>query len=466
MSYTDSLPIKDAAGRAPVKEGDVLADKYRVDGVLGIGGMGVVVAATHVHLGQRVAVKFLLPEAMVQPQALERFGREARAAVRLKSDHVARVLDVGALTDGAPYMVMEYLDGCDLGTLVQDKGALRVEDAAEYVLQTCDAVAEAHSLGIVHRDLKPRNLFLTRKLNGSACIKVLDFGISKVTTIGSDHSLTKTTDVMGSPNYMAPEQIRSSRDVDERTDIWALGVILYELISGRVPFLADTMPALCAMVLEKAPTPLAELRPDCPPELRHVIARCLMKDPAMRFQSVAELASALGQFVTHPGIASTVRWSSDMPPPIAVSPRAQTGSSARVMVSGGTSVTWGETQLGRKPGVSKAFVGVIAFVAAALAIFGTVAFLRLQSPAPAASTSVTNSAAQPVASASSTVEPVAATPVVDAGAHDAQAHVAQHPTSQPLGTATTKATTTTSTATAAPSATSTAGGGDLPRERK
>ena len=469
MSYTDSLSTNAAAGRAPVKEGDVLADKYRVDGVLGIGGMGVVVAATHVHLGQRVAVKFLLPEAMLQPQALERFGREARAAVRLKSDHVARVLDVGALTDGAPYMVMEYLDGCDLGTLVQDKGAIRVEDAVEYVLQTCDAVAEAHSLGIVHRDLKPRNLFLTRKLNGSACIKVLDFGISKVTTIGSDHSLTKTSDVMGSPNYMAPEQIRSSRDVDERTDIWALGVILYELISGRVPFLADTVPALCAMVLEKAPTPLEELRPDCPPELRHVIARCLMKDPVMRFQSVAELASALGQFVTHPGIASTVRWSSDMPSPLGIaSPRARTGSSARVMVSGGTSVTWGETQLGRRVagGVSKAFVGVIAIAAAALAIFGTVSFLRLQSPAPAASTSVPNSAAQPVASASSTIEPVAATLAVDAGAHDAQAHVAQHPTSQPLTTATTKAPTTASTATVAPPATPTAGAGDLPRERK
>ncbi len=466
----NSLPNSAASNRSPVKEGDILADKYRVDGVLGIGGMGVVVSATHVHLGQRVAVKFLLPEAMVHPQALERFGREARAAVRLKSDHAARVLDVGSLADGAPYMVMEYLDGCDLGTLAQDKGALAVSDAVEYVMQACDAIAEAHSLGIVHRDLKPRNLFLTRKLSGAPCIKVLDFGISKVTTIGGDHSLTKTSDVMGSPNYMAPEQIRSSRDVDERTDIWALGVILYELISGRVPFLADTVPALCAMVLEKAPTPLEELRPDCPPELRHVIARCLMKDPTMRFQSVAELANVLAQFVTGPSVASTVRWSSDMPPgPPMVSPRARTGSSARVMVSGGTSVTWGETQLGRKPGVSRAFVGVIAFVAAALAIFGTVAFLRLRAPATAASTTVTNSAAaQPSASASSIVEPIAATPIVDAGARDAQPHVAQHPMPLPTSkaTATTTATTTaTATATVAPPAT-TSGGGDLPRERK
>jgi serine/threonine-protein kinase len=360
---------------------------------------------------------------------------------------------------------MEYLDGVDLGGLVQDKGALLIGDAVEYVLQACDAVAEAHSLGIVHRDLKPRNLFLTRKLNGAPCIKVLDFGISKMTTIGADHSLTKTTDVIGSPNYMAPEQIRSSRDVDERTDIWAIGVILYELISGRVPFLADTVPALCAMVLEQAPTPLEELRPDCPPELRHVIARCLAKDPGARFQSVVELAGVLSQFVTGPSVASTVRWSSDAPPP-AMSPRTRNTSSARVVVSGGTSVTWGETQLGtQKGGSSKALVGVIAALVVALAVVGTIAVVKLGGPpTPAASTTLAAST-QAIASApSASVAPsasIATGAIADAGAHDAQAHT-QHPGIQPIKTTTA----TTATVTPPPTPTPTSGGGDLPRERK
>jgi len=465
----DSLPHNAASARAPVKEGDVLAGKYRVDGVLGIGGMGVVVSATHQQLGQRVAVKFLLPEALQHAQAMERFAREARAAVKLRSDHVARVLDVGELdasspSVGAPYMVMELLEGCDLGALVQDRGALPIEDACEYVLQACDAIAEAHSLGIIHRDLKPRNLFLTRKLNGSPCIKVLDFGISKVTTIGQDHSLTKTTDVIGSPNYMAPEQIRSAKDVDERTDIWAIGVILYELLSGRVPFLADTVPALCALVLEKPPTPLEELRPDCPMELRAVVARCLAKNPAERFQSVGELARALAQFVA-PAVASTVRWVSDRPPP-AISARAQTSSSARVLVSGGTSVTWGDTKLDQRKGVSKAFVGVIALAAAGLAVLATVGFVKMRgagtaassAPSSSASASAIVSASAPAATASASVA-IAPSAAPDAGAHDAQAHVAYHPPA----TATASA-----TATAHPtaSATATSGGGDLPRERK
>ena len=356
---------------APIKEGEVLADKYRVDGVLGIGGMGVVVAATHLALGHKVAIKFLLPGAVQTPATLERFAREARAAARLRSDHAARVLDVGTLANGSPYMVMEYLEGSDLGAVVQERGALRIEDANEFVLQACDAVAEAHALGIVHRDLKPRNLFLTRKTSGAPYVKVLDFGISKLTTItGQDHSLTKTSDVMGSPNYMAPEQIRSSRDVDERTDVWALGVILYELITGRVPFLADTVPQLCALVLEMQPTPLEELRPETPPELRHVIARCLQKDPGARFGSVTELASALAALVAQPGNASTVRWSSDAPPPAAK--LKTTGSSARVLVSGGTSVTWGDTLLGpvKRRGSRWVAIAVIAMCALGALAFG------------------------------------------------------------------------------------------------
>src|ERR1700760_4922495 len=192
-----------------VREGDVLAGKFRIERVLGRGGMGVVVAATHIQLEERVALKFLLPEALGNGEAVARFAREARAAVKIKSEHVARVSDVGTLDSGSPYMVMEYLEGQDLADWVRHSGAMRPADAVEFVLQACEAIAEAHALGIVHRDLKPANLFVTRRVDGSPCVKVLDFGISKLTTPGStsDMGMTRTSTVMGSPLYMSPEQM-------------------------------------------------------------------------------------------------------------------------------------------------------------------------------------------------------------------------------------------------------------------
>ncbi|HEY3237074.1 MAG TPA: protein kinase, partial [Polyangiaceae bacterium] len=226
--------------------------------------------------------------------------REARSAVKIESEHVARVIDVGELTNGAPYMVMEYLDGNDLGHLVSQRGKLPIDEVIDYVLQACEAIAEAHAKGIVHRDLKPSNLFLTRRPDGTTMVKVLDFGISKATltgpSSGPDMALTKTTAVMGSPLYMAPEQMRSTRSVDARADVWALGVILYELLTGRVPFEATTMPELCVMVLSDPMPPLGEHRPDAPPALSAVLARCLEKDPARRFANVSELANALVDF--------------------------------------------------------------------------------------------------------------------------------------------------------------------------
>ena len=281
-----------------VHEGQILAGKFRIERVLGRGGMGVVVAATHLQLDERVALKFLLPEALVNPEAVERFAREARAAVKIKSEHVARVSDVGTLESGSPYMVMEYLHGEDLAASVRRSGALSVSDAVEFLLQGCEAIAEAHALGIVHRDLKPANLFITRRVDGSACIKVLDFGISKLTVPGTppEFSMTRTAAVMGSPLYMSPEQMSSSRNVDQRTDIWALGVILYEMLTGRVPFDAETMPQLCGMILQDPPRPIRELRPDLPQGLEQVVLRCLEKNRDHRFNNVAELASALAPF--------------------------------------------------------------------------------------------------------------------------------------------------------------------------
>jgi eukaryotic-like serine/threonine-protein kinase len=280
-----------------IAEGQLLAGKYRVERVLGQGGMGVVVAAHHVVLEQVVAIKFLLPEALHSAEAVQRFEREARAAVKIQSEHVARVTDVGRLENGAPYMVMELLRGRDLEVLLREAGPLPLADVADYVLQAGEAIAEAHGLGIVHRDLKPSNLFLTQRADGSSCIKVLDFGISKLTVPGSDgHGLTKTEAVMGSPFYMSPEQLMSARDVDMRTDIWALGVICFQLLTGKLPFYADTLPQLCMAINLAAPTPLRHCRPDLPSEVEAMLVRCLTKDPGKRYTTVAELAAELVKY--------------------------------------------------------------------------------------------------------------------------------------------------------------------------
>ena len=286
-----------APPQAPVRQGDVLANKYRVDRVLGVGGMGVVVAATHLQLDQRVALKFMLPAAFANPEALGRFQREARAAVKLKSEHVARVLDTGTFDDGSPYIVMEYLEGTDLAAEIERAGALPLPVVAEYVVQACEAIAEAHGLGIVHRDLKPGNLFLTRRAEGSPLVKVLDFGISKTTALtDSNLHMTKTSSILGSPLYMSPEQMKSSRNVDGRTDVWSLGVILYEMLGGRVPFTSDTLGGLMAAVMTEAFMPLELVRPDLPREVCLLVNRCLEKDPARRVANVAEIARGLAPY--------------------------------------------------------------------------------------------------------------------------------------------------------------------------
>jgi eukaryotic-like serine/threonine-protein kinase len=280
---------------ARVQQGQILAGKYQVEHVLGQGGMGVVLAARHVNLGERVAVKLMRHEAASNPQAVARFVREARAAARLESAHVARVSDVGILDDLRPYMVMEYLDGTDLERLLWSTGPFDPRDTADYVLQAAEAIAEAHSLGIVHRDLKPSNLFLTRRRDRTPHVKVLDFGISKVADMslpGGDHVAT-TSSLMGSPMYMSPEQMLSTRDVDGRSDIWSLGVIMYELLCGSPPFVAETLPQVCGLVLQRAPAPLRSRRVDVPVELAAIVERCLAKSPSARYQSIAELAVAL-----------------------------------------------------------------------------------------------------------------------------------------------------------------------------
>jgi serine/threonine-protein kinase len=260
--------------------------------------MGVVVAATDTQLERRVAIKFLLPEYAQHPEASKRFLREARSAVKIHSEHVARVIDVGTMEGGAPYMVMEYLEGKDLAAVLEERMRLPVEEAVGYLLEACEAIAEAHSVGIVHRDLKPANVFVASRPDGSSIVKVLDFGISKamMTTSSIDHSLTRTSSLMGSPLYMSPEQMRSAKNVDPRTDIWALGVILYELLSGKPPFDAESIPELSAKVLLEEPLTLRSTRNDVPEILEGVVKRTLAKTPDGRYPTVADLAVALAPF--------------------------------------------------------------------------------------------------------------------------------------------------------------------------
>ncbi len=288
----------DEAPKSPVAVGTMLAGKYRVDGILGAGGMGIVVAATHEELEQRVAIKFLLAGGVTNADLVNRFVREGKSASRLKSEHVAKVIDVGRLEDGAPYIVMEYLEGDDLGALLRRDGPFPVDLAARYVLQAIEAIAEAHAAKIIHRDLKPANLFLTRRVNGDPLVKVLDFGVSKALD-GTHMALTRSQSLLGSPLYMSPEQMRSSKNVDTRADIWSLGVILYELLTGRYPFESETVPGLVFQVTMQDPTPPREHRPEIPPDIEAVILRCLSKSAEGRYANVAELAHALEPYAGH-----------------------------------------------------------------------------------------------------------------------------------------------------------------------
>lgn len=286
-----------------VEAGTVLLNKYRIDRLLGQGGMGVVALAYHLQLQQPVAIKFLLPDVLDKPQVVQRFLREAQASVRLKSEHVCRVIDVGTLETGAPYMVMEYLDGVDLGVLLQQQGRVYPGVAVDFVLQACEALAEAHALGIVHRDLKPSNFFLTRRPDGSPLIKVLDFGISK-THAQLEENLTSTQSILGTPAYMSPEQLKASKYVDARADIWSLGVVLYELMCGQRPFTASVFSELVLKVaIEPAPLPPQSL--SLPPGLAEIVMCCLQKEPEGRYPSVAELAHALAPYAQTPSVASS-----------------------------------------------------------------------------------------------------------------------------------------------------------------
>ena len=284
----------------PIAPGQIIGGRYLVGEVLGGGGMGVVCAATHVLLGTPVAIKLIHSELKGDAEAVQRFVNEARATAALKGEHIARVFDVGQLESGEPYLVMEQLEGLSLDQYLSERGALAVSEAVEIVLQVCDGLAEAHGAGLVHRDIKPANLFLARRPDGQFSLKILDFGIAKHRMHPNTPKLTDPGKSLGSPWYMSPEQMMKPASVDERADVWSIGVLLFELLTKQVPFDGETVPQVCANVLTASPPLPSECRPDVTTELDGLVLHCLEKEPNRRFGSVGELAQALMPFAATP----------------------------------------------------------------------------------------------------------------------------------------------------------------------
>jgi serine/threonine-protein kinase len=326
-----------SSSQAGLPLGSVIADKYRIDGVLGAGGMGVVLSATNLDLDAPVAIKVVREEFLSNEDVVSRMVQEARSAAKMHGAHSVRVFDVARLDSGAPYIVMECLTGRDLATYLAERGALPVQEAVSYLLQACEGLAEAHALGIIHRDLKPENLFLAETPEGPV-LKILDFGISKDTGRsgrgGPRVELTHAGCAVGSPYYMSPEQMRASPDVDERTDIWSLGAVLFELLTGRCPFDGESVQVVCGNVLNCDPPSLSGFSAQAPEELDKIVRRCLEKDPNRRYASVGELSAALRSFAeSETGRAADRRLASG----ISLIPKAASdGGGPRVSLSSAT----------------------------------------------------------------------------------------------------------------------------------
>lgn len=410
MALPDSTTLPQAQATGPLPPGTVIGAKYEVRGPIGEGGMGFVVRARHLTLQEEVAIKFLKP-AGGGTEAIERFVREARAAAKLKNEHVIRVHDVG-VHEGMPYIVMELVAGQSLGDRVDAEGPLPPDLAVDLVLQACDAMADAHAHGIVHRDLKSGNLMLTQRGDGTPFVKILDFGLA--TAPLEDPSgpraagITSTNTTFGSPAYMPPEQIRAAKNADARSDLWALGVILYELVSGRLPFEADTVPGILAAIAADPPRPLAEVRPEAA-ALWPVVERCLRKDPAERFASVNDLAAALAPFASADGslfAARAQRPRGSTPAPPAPSPSAP---NPRSPVSGHTSTMAASADTFTPPAPPRGRTWLAVPAVAVVAVVATLGVTRLLSPRPdarpAAPTIDTAAITSPIVTAQSPAPP-------------------------------------------------------------
>jgi eukaryotic-like serine/threonine-protein kinase len=417
--------------------GSVVAGKYRIDSILGAGGMGVVVAATHLVLGEHVAIKFL--GAGAGRSAVERFRREAQVAIRIKSEHIVRLMDVGTLPSGAPFLVMEHLEGSSLAELLRRRGPLPVAEAVDLVLQALEAIAEAHQLGVVHRDLKPSNLFATERADGSVLVKVLDFGIAKLlegharnAIAHAKHSankdLTATTMILGSPSYMAPEQVRSARAVDARADVWSLGVVLHELCSGKLPFEAESPSGVMAAIVADAPTPLCQHRPSAPRALEEIVLRCLEKDRERRFQDVGELARALSSLATDAALASIERVTRTIAHEDARSTGDRSKDAPRLAPATDPSPTASAFELSRtrKAGPSWRLVG-----AAAVVVAGAFFYLGRAREGTPATAATASAAPADLAAPRASGEPTAAEPTAMASAREPE-RAASSPEAPPI----------------------------------
>ena len=459
----------------PLAIGGSVADKYRIERLLGEGGMGFVFEATHLQLGHRVALKVLNSAVMADKEVVERFLREGRALARLSGEHIARVSDVGTLVTGEPYMVMEFLEGRDLARELSARGPIPVVEVVEYIAQACEALAEAHVRGIVHRDLKPANLFLTQKLDGEPSIKVLDFGISKFTAQDDENldsaNITVTSSLVGTPKYMSPEQIQDSRNVDSRTDIWGLGTIFYELLTQTRPFAAPSLALVCVKILhEEIPAP-STIKKDIPKAVDDVIARCLKKAAADRYQNVGELVEAL--VALNPNVkssatrvtrilaarsraSSTADSSGSLPgisqriivPPPEPSQPLVTPSNTRP-VDNAENATLSAATLLEPPGKKRSRLPLVIAGAAGATLIGVILFFALHSSSttpppkteatqPTATASATTTATATTVAVASTTAPTASAPPTTSAVATATASVKHwRPNHGHTGTATT-----------------------------
>ncbi|HEY2367471.1 MAG TPA: serine/threonine-protein kinase [Polyangiaceae bacterium] len=296
----------------PIEPGTVIASKYRIERALShVGpnesaGLASVYLAWHEILQQNVALKILSPELASEPEVTSRFLNEARAAVRLRNEHVVVVMDVGT-EEGTPYIVLEHLEGENLETILQKRGPLPPKEVVDWVLQVLEAVAHAHAQKIIHRDLKPSKLFVTKKHDGTAMVKVLDFGLAKITSGLQGAIATKTTAMLGSPAFMSPEQLRSAKNVDPRADVWSIGVVLFHLVTGKFPFEGESDGEIFASIIEKPAAKLRSVKADAPEDLERVIAKCLSRSLDERYANVGELALALGPLASPQGAPSVDR---------------------------------------------------------------------------------------------------------------------------------------------------------------
>jgi serine/threonine-protein kinase len=382
----------------------VFAGKYTIERLLGTGGMGVVLAAKQIESGQRVALKVLLDEHTSDRATLSRFLREGRAMLQLTSPAVARVIEVG---DGdRPYIAMEYLEGSDLQKVMNDRGQIGYREAVDLVLEACDGIAEAHANAIVHRDLKPSNLFLS-----SSGMKVLDFGISKIGSLeAGTMTMTKTASVMGSPLYMSPEQLRSAKHLDHRADIWALGVILYELVRGTPPFVASTIAELGALVLSGRTPWLGDVVPATPAGLSAVIATCLQQKASDRFVDLADFADRLAPFGTERARAAAANIVKRLGMPAARATLAERPARDEEPTVGLATTVMSETTVRGNRGISR-----LALVGVALGVVAGVGFVAWRfaawSPPPKVAATEPPTASVPVEVAPpSPVESTAPTP--------------------------------------------------------